>query len=175
MNWRLSVLHFFSQVCNNRLAIDRVKPMTKLATARARRITPMMGSDSNADDAPQATAAADDATINTIVRKSARIARKLLEAGPTRTHRPGRHVAQGAGPRVGSRVAPRRAGARHLKKSVGHFRPTRVADVYAAIDAIVHDDALPTASVCDVLGVSRSAYYAWRDGEPSGLRNARPR
>ncbi|HEY3835338.1 MAG TPA: IS3 family transposase [Bryobacteraceae bacterium] len=40
--------------------------------------------------------------------------------------------------------------------------------MYAAIDAIVHDDALPTASVCDVLGVSRSAYYAWRDGEPSG-------
>ena len=47
--------------------------------------------------------------------------------------------------------------------------------MYAAIDAIVHDDALPTASVCDVLGVSRSAYYAWRDGEPSGRDNARRR
>ncbi len=40
--------------------------------------------------------------------------------------------------------------------------------MYAAVEAIVHDDALSTASVCDVLGVSRSAYYAWRDGEPSG-------
>jgi putative transposase len=39
--------------------------------------------------------------------------------------------------------------------------------VYAAVEAIVQDDALSTASVCDVLGVSRSAYYAWRDGEPS--------
>jgi putative transposase len=27
---------------------------------------------------------------------------------------------------------------------------------------------LSTASVCEVLGASRSAYYAWRDGEPSG-------
>jgi putative transposase len=40
--------------------------------------------------------------------------------------------------------------------------------VYAAVEAIVHDDELSTAAVCDVLGVSRSAYYAWRDGEPSG-------
>jgi putative transposase len=40
--------------------------------------------------------------------------------------------------------------------------------VYAAVEAIVQEDALSTASVCDVLGVSRSAYYVWRDGEPSG-------
>jgi transposase InsO family protein len=40
--------------------------------------------------------------------------------------------------------------------------------VYAAIEAIAQDDALSTASACAVLGVSRSAYYAWRDGEPTG-------
>jgi putative transposase len=39
--------------------------------------------------------------------------------------------------------------------------------VYAAIDTIVQDDELSTASVCGVLGVSRSAYYAWRDSGPS--------
>ena len=40
--------------------------------------------------------------------------------------------------------------------------------MYAAVEAIAQDDAVPTASVCDVLGVGRSAYYAWRDGSPSG-------
>jgi putative transposase len=40
--------------------------------------------------------------------------------------------------------------------------------VYAAVEAIARDGALATAAVCDVLGVCRSAYYAWRDGEPSG-------
>jgi putative transposase len=43
--------------------------------------------------------------------------------------------------------------------------------VYAAVEAIAHDDALSTAAVCDVLGVSRSAYYAWRDGGPSRREN----
>ena len=56
---------------------------------------------------------------------------------------------------------------RHPKKSVSHFQPTRVAHVYAAIDAIAQDERLPTATVCDVLDVSRSAYYAWRAHEPS--------
>jgi transposase InsO family protein len=42
-----------------------------------------------------------------------------------------------------------------------------VSDVYAAVEAIAHDAALPTATVCDVLEVSRSAYYAWGDGEPT--------
>jgi putative transposase len=40
--------------------------------------------------------------------------------------------------------------------------------VYAAIEAIGQDDELSTVAVCEVLSVSRSAYYAWRDGEPSG-------
>ena len=39
--------------------------------------------------------------------------------------------------------------------------------VYAAIEAIVQTDACATTAVCDVLDVCRSAFYAWRDGEPS--------
>jgi transposase InsO family protein len=39
--------------------------------------------------------------------------------------------------------------------------------VYAAINAIIQEAELSTAAVCEVLDVSRSAYYAWRDGEPS--------
>jgi len=43
-----------------------------------------------------------------------------------------------------------------------------VSAVYAAVEAIVQQGTVPTALVCDVLGVWRSAYYAWRAGEPSG-------
>jgi hypothetical protein len=43
-----------------------------------------------------------------------------------------------------------------------------VTAVYAAVEAIVQAADLPTASVCAVLDVCRSAYYAWRDGELSG-------
>ena len=39
--------------------------------------------------------------------------------------------------------------------------------MYAAINAIVQEAELPLASVCAVLEISRSAYYAWRVGEPS--------
>jgi putative transposase len=39
--------------------------------------------------------------------------------------------------------------------------------VYAAINAIIQEVKSSTASVCEVLDVSRSAYYAWRDGGPS--------
>ena len=39
--------------------------------------------------------------------------------------------------------------------------------MYAAIDAIAREGGLSTASVCTVLAVSRSAYYAWRGGGPS--------
>ncbi len=35
------------------------------------------------------------------------------------------------------------------------------------VEAIAWDSDQATAAVCDVLGVSRSAYYAWRSGEPS--------
>jgi putative transposase len=40
--------------------------------------------------------------------------------------------------------------------------------VYAAVEAIVQAATFSTALVCDVLDVCRSAYYAWRGGEPSG-------
>jgi transposase InsO family protein len=35
------------------------------------------------------------------------------------------------------------------------------------VEAIAHSNLLSTASVCDVLHVSRSAYYAWRTAGPS--------
>jgi transposase InsO family protein len=35
------------------------------------------------------------------------------------------------------------------------------------VDAIAQSSELPTVVVCDVLQVSRSAYYAWRSAEPS--------
>lgn len=43
-----------------------------------------------------------------------------------------------------------------------------MTEVYPAITAIAQDDQLSTALVCDVLHVCRSAYYAWRDRNPSG-------
>jgi transposase InsO family protein len=42
-----------------------------------------------------------------------------------------------------------------------------VTDVYAAIEPIADPGSLATATVCDVLEVSRSAYYAWRQGASS--------
>jgi putative transposase len=39
--------------------------------------------------------------------------------------------------------------------------------VYAAINAIIQEVKSSTTSVCDVLNVSRSAYYAWCNGGPS--------
>jgi putative transposase len=42
-----------------------------------------------------------------------------------------------------------------------------VTAVYAAVTAIVDQARVATAAVCDVLGVSRSAYCAWRDGAPA--------
>jgi putative transposase len=42
-----------------------------------------------------------------------------------------------------------------------------VNDVYAAIEQIAGAERLSTFAVCDVLDVSRSAYYAWRQGDAS--------
>ena len=40
--------------------------------------------------------------------------------------------------------------------------------MYAAVEAIACDSVVATAAVCGVLGISRSAYYAWRSpGAPS--------
>jgi transposase InsO family protein len=42
-----------------------------------------------------------------------------------------------------------------------------VSNVYTAVEQIARDDTLATAAVCDVLSVSRSAFYAWRQREPT--------
>ena len=39
--------------------------------------------------------------------------------------------------------------------------------MYAAVEALTGDGGYATASVCDALKVCRSAFYAWRDGEPT--------
>ena len=39
--------------------------------------------------------------------------------------------------------------------------------MYAAVESLTRSDRFTTASVCDVLTVSRSAYYAWLYGPPS--------
>jgi putative transposase len=46
--------------------------------------------------------------------------------------------------------------------------------VYAAVQAMTQSTRLPTKLACDVLQVSRSAYYVWREGKPSsrGRRDA---
>jgi len=42
-----------------------------------------------------------------------------------------------------------------------------VTDVYAAVDQIVAGEGFAVTAVCDVLAVSRSAYYAWCDEAPT--------
>jgi putative transposase len=42
-----------------------------------------------------------------------------------------------------------------------------VSDVYAAIAALIAENGWATEAACDVLNVNRSAYYAWREREPS--------
>ena len=44
--------------------------------------------------------------------------------------------------------------------------------MYVAVESIVQSEDVETTAVCEVLGVSRSAYYAWRSREPSA-REAR--
>jgi putative transposase len=42
-----------------------------------------------------------------------------------------------------------------------------VTEVYAAVETLTENGGYATSAVCDVLEVSRSAFYAWRDGEPT--------
>lgn len=42
-----------------------------------------------------------------------------------------------------------------------------MTDIYAAIESIIAVNAVSLAAVCDVLGVCRSAFYAWQSAEPS--------
>src|SRR5690606_8253798 len=70
-------------------------------------------------------------------------------------------------PGAGSGAAARRTGARHPKKSVEHFRPRRVRDVYAGIDQLVITEGFQASKVCDLLEVSRSGFYTWRGAQES--------
>ena len=42
-----------------------------------------------------------------------------------------------------------------------------MTDVYTAVDQIVAGEGFAVTAVCDVLEVSRSAYYAWCDEAPT--------
>lgn len=44
-----------------------------------------------------------------------------------------------------------------------------MSDLYAALESIARDTVLPTTAICEVLDVSRSAYYDWLNREP-GVR-----
>ena len=48
------------------------------------------------------------------------------------------------------------AGTGHLKKSVGHFKPTRVADLYEVI-FVLSEDSFEVRHLCEALEVSPSA------------------
>src|SRR5262249_54664732 len=59
---------------------------------------------------------------------------------------------------------PHGAGARHPKKSLGHFQPGDLKEVYPVITQLDHE-GFPVAVVCQALGVSRAGYYAHARGE----------
>jgi putative transposase len=42
-----------------------------------------------------------------------------------------------------------------------------VTEVYAAVEALASEGGHATAAICDILWVSRSAYYAWRCAQPT--------
>ena len=44
-----------------------------------------------------------------------------------------------------------------------------MSDLYAALETIARDTAIPTTTICEVLDLSRSAYYDWLNREP-GVR-----
>ena len=52
------------------------------------------------------------------------------------------------------------------QKTLGHFQPENVEQVYAVIGDL-QEDGFATATLCEVLEVHRSRYYAWRRGNRS--------
>src|SRR4029077_11608209 len=84
----------------------------------------------------------------------------------SRVPRPGRSSGLGpgdAGAATPRATAPHRAGARHLKKSLGHFQPDNLKEVYPVIGQL-EKEGFPVAAVCQTLGVSRAGYYAQAHG-----------
>jgi putative transposase len=53
-----------------------------------------------------------------------------------------------------------------VKKSLGHFQPEDVAQVYAVMGRL-QQDGFPIAALCEALQVHRSQYYAWQRGRTS--------
>jgi transposase-like protein len=74
------------------------------------------------------------------------------------------HVALPLGAAARGATAPHRAGARHPKKSLGHFQPGDLKEVYPVITHL-EDEGFPVAAVCQALGVSRAGYYTHTRGQ----------
>src|SRR5262249_2050742 len=54
-----------------------------------------------------------------------------------------------------------RDGTRHLKKSLEHFQPADLTLIYRFIAS--EATTFPAVILCQLLGVSRSGYYAWKE------------
>ncbi len=50
--------------------------------------------------------------------------------------------------------------------AVGHFKPTRLADLYQAISKLSQED-FEVTHLCESLEVSRSAFYDWKNTPPN--------
>jgi len=48
---------------------------------------------------------------------------------------------------------------RDILKSVGHFRPQRIADVYQVVDLIIQAGIGSVVEACQILDVNRTAFY----------------
>src|SRR5260370_18047308 len=79
-----------------------------------------------------------------------------VEARPRRS---GGSRCGGARAAARTATAPLRAGARHPKKSLGHFEPGNLKQVYPVITEL-ESEGFPVVVVCRTLGVSRAGYYA---------------
>ena len=58
---------------------------------------------------------------------------------------------------------------RCIKKSFGHFRPTRVTEIYPVAQGIVESETASEREVCEFLGIARSPFQRWKQLELSPL------
>src|SRR5262249_14808767 len=89
-----------------------------------------------------------------------------VEGRGPRPGRPGRLCPGDQGTAARRATPAHRAGARHLKKSLGHFQPGNLKHVYPVI-AQLESEGFPVAVVCQTLGVTRAGYYAHARGGAS--------